>query len=165
VDAKNNYSLNRSQALSSASSFFDWSFPVIDPDGGEVTYSATVSYKDGTSQEIPKTVAKSDTILLPPIVEAFLEVQLVPDLVDWEQVRLARVAMSYEDPDQAITENKDFIFSPTKHDIETWRVELKNKELDDYTYEAMYFLTGGLQKSVGPKLTDSRTLILDPQES
>jgi hypothetical protein len=165
VDSTNSYSLSRSQALSAASSFFDWVFPVIDPNAGEVTYKATVSYKDGTSEDIPKTVAQSDTILLPPAAEAFLEVQVVPDLLDWQQVRLARVAMSYEDPDQAIAETKDFIFSPTKHDIQTWRVPLKNKELDDYTYEAAYFLNQGLQKNVGPKLTDDRTLILDLQES
>jgi hypothetical protein len=165
VDTTNNYTLTRSQALSSAMLFFDWTFPVINPDLGEVTYKATVSYKDGTSEDIPKTVAVSDTILLPPVVEDFLEVTLVTDLLDWEEVRLARVAMSYEDPDQAITENKDFIFSADKHDMATWKVELKNKELDDYTYEAMYFLNGGLQKSVGPTVTDERTLILDVQQS
>lgn len=165
VDAKNSYSLTRSQALSSASTFFDWTFPVIDPRGGQVTYTATVAYKDGTSQDIPKTVAPSDTILLPPIVEAFLEVQVVPDLVDWQQVRLARVSMGYEDPDQHVAANKDFIFSSSKHDSASWRVELKNRELDDYTYKAIYFMTDGLQKTVGPKHTDDRTLILDPLAS
>jgi len=163
VDAKNQYSQTKSQAITSASPFFDWTFPVVSATEGVVSYKATVAYKDGTSINLPKTAAASDTIVLPPATEAFLDVQMVTDLLDWQKVKLGRVSLSYADPDNRITEAKDFIFSTTKHDNATWRVELKNKAHDAYTYRVTYYMVDGLQKSVGPKQTEERTLVLDPQ--
>lgn len=162
-DSKNDYVQTRSQALNASNQFFDWTIPVISETQGQVTYSATISYRDGTSDEIPETVAETDTILLPPPVDAFLEVMLVTDLIDWEQVRLARVSLNYKDPEQAVAITKDFIFSPTKKDSVTWKVELKDAQHDQYTYQITYFMTDGLQKTVGPEDTNERTVILDPQ--
>jgi hypothetical protein len=162
VDEKNDYTQVRSQTLSSASQFFDWSIPVIDDTVGDVFYSATVSYKDGTSEQITERKADSDTILLPPPVEAFLDVLMVPDLLDWTRLRLVRVALSYSDTDHAISAAKDFIFSPTKTVQQTWRVELKDKDRDQFSYTITYFATNGTQKTVKSDGTvDDRTLILD----
>lgn len=161
-DPANNYSQSKSQALTAASPFFEWTFPVIDAAAGQVTYKAMVAYKDGSSESVPMTPAASSTILLPPVVEAFLEVQLVPDLIDWTQVRLARVSLSYADPDNKIAASKDFIFSPTNKAVASWKVELKNRLQDSFRYQVTYYLAGGLQRTVGPSSTKERTLILDP---
>lgn len=164
TDEKNDYVQVRSQALSAASTFFDWSLPVIDDTIGEVRYSATVAYKDGTSEEITDRPAESGTILLPPPVEAFLDVMIVPDLIDWNQVRLIRVSLAYHDAEHEVTSAKDFIFSPTRTASQTWRVELKDREHDGYTYAITYFATDGTQKTVrtpDDKTVDDRTLILD----
>ena len=162
-DTKNNYTQTRSQALSAASTFFDWTFPVISETEGQVTYSATIAYKDGTSETIPETVAETDTILLPPPVEAFLEVMIVPDLIDWNQVRLVRVSLSYNNPEQGVAVTKDYILSRTRDSVQTWKVELQDQERDKYTYKIVYFMVDGLQKTVGPNETNDRTLILDPE--
>ena len=151
------------QALTAATPFFDWTFPVVSETDGVVSYKATVAYKDGTSAMLPKTPATSDTIVLPPATEAFLDVQLVADLLDWQRVRLGRVSLSYTDPDNRVAEAKDFIFSAAKHENTNWRVELKNKERDAFTYHITYYMSDGLQRSVGPTLTEDRTLILDAQ--
>jgi hypothetical protein len=161
-DQANGYSQNRSQALTSASPFFEWTFPVVDDGAGMVTYKAMVAYKDGTTEPIPSTVATSNTILLPPAVEAFLEVQVVTDLIAWDQVRLVRLALSYADPDNRVAQSKDLIFSPTNKAGTTWKVELKNRQKDDFTYQITYYLTTGLQKTVGPVTTRDRAVILDP---
>jgi hypothetical protein len=162
VDTKNEYTQVRSQALSAALQFFDWSIPVIDDTVGDVFYSATVAYKDGTSEEITERKAESDTILLPPPVEAFLDVLMVADLLDWTRLRLARVSLHYDDTDHKITAAKDFIFSPTKSASQTWRVELKDKDRDQYSYKVTYFTTDGTQKTVTSDGTvDDRTLILE----
>jgi hypothetical protein len=160
-DAANGYTLTKSQALTGASPFFEWTFPVINDKGGKVTYKATVAYKDGTNETLPPTLAASNTIVLPPVVEAFLEVQVVADLVDWTQVRLVRVALSYADPDNKVAQSKDLIFSPTNKANTTWKVELKNKLQDQFTYTVTYYLTSGLQRTVGPTTTKDRALILD----
>ncbi|HSN20181.1 MAG TPA: hypothetical protein VLS49_05865 [Usitatibacter sp.] len=161
-DAANKYTQTKSQALSATSPFFDWTFPVIDPNAGQVTYKAQISYKDGTTDTVPTTVATGGTILLPPAIEAFLEVQIVTDLIDWAEVRLARVSLSYADTDGGVTASKDFIFSPSSKASTSWKVELKNKEQDSFRYQVTYYLASGLQKTVGPVSTKDRALILDP---
>jgi len=160
-DAGNNYKQTRSQALTGASPSFEWTFPVINDTAGKVTYKAMISYRDGTTEQIPSTTATSNTILLPPAVEAFLDVQLVTDLLNWEQVRLVRAALSYADTDNRLAYSKDFIFSPTSKANTSWKVDLKNKQKDDFTYRVTYYLSGGLQKTVGPVTTRDRALIFD----
>lgn len=162
LEDANGFEQTKSQALSAASPFFDWTFPVIDDGNGKLTYKATTAYKDGTSEQLPLTISSTSTILLPPPVAAFLEVQVVPDLVDWTACRLARVSLSYSDPDHMVQESKDLILSATAHPASTWRVELKDKSKDDYTYTVTYYLTNGQQKTIGPITTDDRALILDP---
>jgi hypothetical protein len=162
-DATNSYTQSKSQALSGASPFFDWTFPVVNNTGGQLTYKATVAYKDGTSDPIPSTVATTDTILLPPVTEAILEVQVVTELVDWTQVRLARVSLSYADPVNRVAESDDFIFSPSNKANVAWKVPIKNKQLDEFTYQITYYLATGLQKTVGPETTRDKALILDPR--
>ena len=161
-DEANAYSLTKSQALTAASPFFEWTFPVINAAGGQVTYKAMVAYKDGTSETVRPTVASGNTILLPPAVEAYLEVQVVPDLIDWNEARLARVSLAYSDPDAKVSVAKDLIFSRASSALTTWKVELKNRQLDAYRYTVTYYLAGGLQKTVGPVTTRDRTLVLDP---
>ena len=56
-DATNKYTQNKSQALTGASPFFEWTFPVINDKAGKVTYKATVAYKDGTNEELPPVIA------------------------------------------------------------------------------------------------------------
>ena len=161
-DAANNYAQSKSQGLTAQSPFFEWNFPVIDPAAGEVTYRATIAYKDGTTDTVPVTKADGNTVVLPPAVEAFLEVQVVPDLVDWSETRLARVSLSYSDPDSKVAAARDLIFSPSNKAGTSWKVELKNKQQDSYRYIATYYMSDGKQRTIGPVTTRDRTLILDP---
>lgn len=160
-DTANNYVQTKSFALVGAGAFLDWTIPVINEKAGKVTYKATVTYKDGTNETIPPTVATSNTILLPPAVESFLDVQVITDVLDWDEVRLVRVALSYTDAENRVSQSKDLIFSPANKANTTWRVELKNGRQDRFTYAITYYLVSGLQKTVGPINTKDRALILD----
>lgn len=164
TDVRNDYTQTRSQALTAAVTFFDWVIPVISETGGKVTYSADVVYRDGTSEHIPETQAVSDTILLPPPVEAFLEINLEPALLDWTRVKLVRASLSYHDPEGGVSVAKDFIFSAQKAAGQTWKIELKNGDHKTYAYKITYFMMDGLQKTIGPKDSTDLTLILDPDE-
>jgi hypothetical protein len=163
-DDANDHHLTKSIAIDANTPFFDWSFPVISETGGKVSYSGNVAYKDGTNEEIPKQEATSGTILVPKPIEDFLEVMVVTDLVDWGLVRLARVSLSYEDPDNEVVERKDLVFSPVKPDSVTWKVELKDRAQTDYTYTVTFFMADGTRSSVGPTTTSELTLILDPMQ-
>lgn len=162
-DEENDFTQTRSQALSASSNFFDWSFPVISESAGQVTYSATISKKDGSTDVIEKTILDSDTLLLPPAVESFLEVDVVTSLVDWNQVRLSHVALEYDDPDQNVSESQDYFLSATNKENQHWKVEQKDKSADEYSYTVVYyFANGGGQKTIGPERTENSALILDP---
>ncbi len=164
LEQGNGYEQTKSQALSSASAFFDWTFPVIDDAHGTLTYKATTAYKDGTSEQLPVTVATTSTILLPPPVAAFLDVQVVPDLVDWTQVRLVRVSLSYSDPAHGVTVSKDLILSGASHSPAPWHVDLQDRTKDDFTYTVTFYLASGQQKTMGPVTTRDLALILDPAQ-
>jgi hypothetical protein len=160
-DAANSYSQTKSQALTAANPFFDWSIPVINENNGTVTYKALVAYKDGTSEEVPPAEAESNTIILPPPTQAFLEVLVSTDLIDWNAVKLVAVALSYEDLDNGIREAKTIIFSPSNKNNYTWKVDQKNRQVNDYTYSINYYLADGTQKDVKPRKATERALILD----
>lgn len=161
-DEENDYHQTKSLAINANNAFAQWAFPVISQTGGVVKYSGTVAYKDGTSEDIPETIAETNTILVPKPIEEFLEVMLVTDLVDWTQVRLARVSLAYQDPDNNVSESKDFIFSQANSASATWKVEIKDRQQMEYTYKITYFLQGQPNKEVGPETTTDQTLILDP---
>lgn len=162
ADAANGYTQVKSQALTAQSPFYEWTFPVIDPNAGTLTYKAMIAYKDGTTENVAPTNATGNTIVLPPPTAEFLDVQIVTDLLDWAQVRLVRVSLSYSDPDNNVSQTKDLIFSPTNKASTSWRVELKNKQKNDFTYSITYYLATGLQKTVPPTTVHDRALILDP---
>ena len=98
VDETNVYTKTTSIALSKANPFFDWSFPAIDPASGKVFYSGNIRFKNGQVEPIPDSDTSKDTILIGKKVEDTLEVEVLADLLDFSQVRLAKVSLKYEDP-------------------------------------------------------------------
>lgn len=95
--------------------------------------------------------------------ETFLEVKLVTDRIDWNQVRLVRVSLDYNDPEHGLSVTKNFLFSPVSRVSAVWNVRLKNKDRDQYTTKIVYFMKNGVHKTVGPEHGNDRTLILDQQ--
>ncbi|MEO7689574.1 MAG: hypothetical protein ABIS51_09830 [Sphingomonas sp.] len=159
-DAVNAYTQKKTVSLSSATPFLDWSFPVITETGGKVVYSATILYKDGTSTEIPETTATRTTIQLGDIVSDRLEVQVVPDLLDFTTVKLANVSLHYEDPANAINERADFMFK-TGDQAKAWKVDLKDKSKTTYHWSAKFFLIDGTHREIADATTEEMTLLLE----
>jgi hypothetical protein len=159
-DAVNAYTQKKTVSLSSATPFLDWSFPVITETGGKVVYSATILYKDGTSTEIPETTATRTTIQLGDIVSDRLEVQVVPDLLDFTTVKLANVSLHYEDPANAINERADFMFK-TGDQARAWKVDLKDKSKTEYHWSAKFFLVDGTHREIADATTEEMTLLLE----
>ncbi len=95
-DAPNDYSQQRTVALSKATPFISWSFPVIDPTGGKITYSGTLTRKNRTEEDIPSTTTDHRLITVPAEgAEDVIKFEIVPDLIDWTRVRLAKVSIHY----------------------------------------------------------------------
>lgn len=158
--ANNNYTQTKSMALSKATPFFDWTFPVIDENAGELKYSGTISFMDGTTQDIPETVATRSTIQVGDVVADRLEVMIVPDLIDFAAVKLVNVSLRYVDDTNHVDERKDLIFKQGEQ-AKNWTVDLKNKAARDYKWSAKFFMADGSRKEVTDQPGQGETVILE----
>jgi len=158
--ANNNFTQTKSMALSKATPFFDWTFPVIDENAGEVRYAGTIQYMDGTTRDIPETVAARSTIQLGDVVADRLEVMVVPDLIDFTAVKLVNVSLHYTDAANQVDERKDLIFKAGEQ-AKTWTVDLKNKAARDYKWSARFFMADGTRKEVTDQPGQGETVILE----
>lgn len=159
LDEENDYSQTKSVALSKSNPFDDWSFPVISPTGGRVVYSGNIRRKDGTVEEIEETLAKGDTLLVGPRVEDVLEVEVLPDLIDFTAVKLARVSLEYQDQANGIDERHDIIFRQGASGSEKWSVDLKDKSKNQYRWKVTFYLVAGGSKEIDWQTTTEPTLL------
>src|SRR5690606_34863673 len=159
-DADNAYTQTTTMALSKSNPFFDWTFPVIDENAGEVTYSGTIQYMDGTSRDIPEQKATRSTVQLGDVVADRLEVMVVPDLVDFAAVRLVRVSLRYLDDANGIDEREDLIFKPNET-AKDWIVDLRDKARRDFTWSASFFMADGTRKELTDQPGQGGTIILE----
>ena len=160
VDETNVYSKTTSIALSKANPFFDWSFPAVDPASGKVFYSGNIRFKNGQVEPIPDSDTSKDTILIGKKVEDTLEVEVLADLLDFSQVRLAKVSLKYEDPANAISKQADNVFKQGGNTSFKWSVELKDKKKRNYKWRVEYFLANG-RKSTDWADSSEPTLVLE----
>ena len=158
-DAQNQYVVTQNIALSKARPFFDWAFPVVSAGAGKVTYSATIQYKDGTSETVSKEIS-GNVIEIGKIAD-ILEVQVVFDLLDITKVKLAKVSLSYKDEPNNIDEKKDFLFKAGSTSPMTWTVKLKDKTKNSYQWQAEFFMVDGTKKSIDLKTGSEPTLLLE----
>lgn len=158
-DETNKYSQTKSVALNQENPFVDWAFPVITETGGKIVYSGTMKFRDGTSEEIPAAETTKNTILVGPQVLGFLEVEVMPDLIDFDQVKLAKLTLRYADPAHGILDKKDVVFKAGATDPVQWKVELKDKTLTKYEWSAVFFMADGSKKTLAPVTTDDETIL------
>jgi hypothetical protein len=161
VDTANNYRQRITKNLSKDNTADDWSFPVIDDAVGEVSYTATIMFKNGTMKEMPETVAKRSTITVGSGTVDFLEISVVPDLLDWDKVKLVNVALKYEDSANSVKERSELRFKSGDAE-KTWKVALKDESKTEYEATITYFLIdGGRKVVVGPTRQSDLSLFLE----
>jgi hypothetical protein len=162
VDELNHYTKNTTAALSKSQPFFDWVFPTIDEKIGKVTYKGTVQLKNGQLEEIPEATTEDLTIMVGRKIEDSLDVKVVPVGIDFNKVALVIVSLSYEDNVHDIVERYDMTFDGTAKTPQTWSVALKDKHLNKYTWNAVFYMNDGTERKANatPQLTDSLTLPL-----
>lgn len=159
-DDAHDYTQEQNVNLSGAQPFFDWSFPVIDEETGKVTYSGTVNLADGTVRDVPETIAERSVIQAGIVTADFLEVSIVPDLVDWNLVKMVNASLSYKDSANSVNERADFLFR-SGDSSKVWKIPLKDASKTDYESTVTYFLNDGTRKVTGPEPGTSLTVFLE----
>lgn len=160
-DEKNQYDQTASPALSKSNPFFDWTFPVIDPTAGTVTYSGTIEFTDGSTDTIPETTATSATILVGRAhdSEEFLTVRVSPDLIDFSTVKLVKVSLHVAV--DGVDDRHDVLIHKTDTDatIAPWSVRLPSGAPHQYEWEATFFMSEGASRHVGPSTSSDENLL------
>ncbi|MGO4778393.1 hypothetical protein AB4084_23290, partial [Lysobacter sp. 2RAB21] len=116
TDTANKYNQKTIVTLSSDMTSFDWTFPVVDETLGEVKYSVTTLFADGTSKEESEKTATRSTILVGKKLDQ-LEVAVVPDLLNWDELKMVSVALSHG------TKRIDLRFKPGDEE-KNWKLPL-----------------------------------------
>jgi len=140
ADAKNSYTLAKSMALSKDHPFMDWSFPVVDAAAGQVSYSGTIKYKDGTSEDIASTTlaAGARTIKIGSD-DTFLHLLPVTDLIDWTQVKLAKVDAHYHDTGHNIDQSYSWVLRKDSTP-QTYDCHLADPHVNTFSWTATLYM-------------------------
>ena len=163
TDDQNKYTQSRSIELDRDNRSFEWKFPVINEMSGKLIYSGTIKYLNNSEETIAKTETTDNTIWVGPKVTGFIEVSIMPDLIDFDQVKLAKLTLQYRDPVNSVNVKRDFVFKPGQTDSGIFKVELKDKTKTAYQWQGMFFMVDGSVKKTA--LITSEELTLVPQLS
>ena len=150
-DDRNGYRQTFSMALTKDKRFADWSFPVIDERLGKITYRALTTFSNGTVSDTGEQPVPGSTLIVGED-SATLTVKVIPDLIDWDLVRLATVELHYVDPDNAMDERESYTFR--KGTLEAkWELGLRDRTKNTYEWSVKFFKTDGSRaetRSAGP---------------
>jgi hypothetical protein len=150
-DERNGYRQTFSIGLSKDKRFVDWPFPVIDERAGKITYHAITTFKDGTSSDSGEQTLSGTTLLLGEET-ATLAVKIIPDLIDWNAVKLATIELHYTDPAHSIDEHESFTFRKGAPEAK-WELAIRDRSKNTYEWTAKFFMADGSRKelaSTGP---------------
>ncbi len=162
VDEANDYRQEKSFALSAAGKRFDdWSFPVISDHAGKLTYTGNIVYRDGRPPAvIPEKEVTSNTVLEGEDVLK-LQVELIPDLLDWTLLKLVTVTLSYTDSANGVDQRNTFTLRQDAPG-HVWSVNIKDNTKKSYTVTPRFFMADGTKKEPTPFESTDEVLVLEP---
>ncbi|MFT3801360.1 MAG: hypothetical protein QM766_09100 [Burkholderiaceae bacterium] len=158
-DERNGYKQTTSIALSKDKRFSDWNFPVIDERAGKLTYRAITTFKGGESTDSGQVPFEGTTLLLGE-ESATLTVKLIPDLIDWDKVKLVRVELHYSDG-AGVDESESFTFRKGASEA-NWELALRDKTRKSYAWKIEFFnVDGSKTATASPEPVTDEDLIIE----
>lgn len=164
ADEANDYRRTTTETLSKTHPFATWEFPVVRETGTRLSYSVLYTFHDGRPPvAVPRTDATDRTLLfgLEPPDKLKLDVEVLADLVDFTQVKLAKVGLEYHDADNDVHETGSTVFRAGAATSWKWSIDIKDKTRKAYAWTATYYMADGTHREVGPNTTADATLVLE----
>lgn len=160
VDTVNDFTQTKSITLNQTSTFEDWVFPAILADGGTLTYSGNIRFRDGTVEPIPETPVEGTTVMVGDVM-LHQPISVMADLVDWVATKLVKVTLRHVE--ERLDETEDLVFKEGSPSPLAWEMPFRDKTRKTYSWKATYFKADGSSASVeGADVTDE-TLVLPAQ--
>lgn len=157
VDTVNDFTQTKSITLTKASTFEDWQFPAILADGGTLTYSAKIRFKDGTVEDVAVAPVEGSTVMVGDVVLQ-QPITVMADLVDWATTKLVKISLHHVE--EKIDETEDLVFKDGSPSTLVWPMPFKDKTKKAYSWKATYFKADGSNASVEGKDVTDETVVL-----
>lgn len=159
-DTEHEYRVQKSFQLESLTSSFQFDVPVLEGGPEVARWRARVNRQDGSAQDLAPGEGPPGTIWLGTETD-FLTVQVIPDLLDFEQdVQLVVVQLSYGA--DSSPQRQTFTFSKAAHAPQTWRVGKRNGGPDRYDADIRYIAYDRTRSSeVHLQQIEDQVLVLD----
>ena len=164
LDDANGYRRTYTSTLSKTHPFDTWEFPVVREAGTTLSYAVLYTFHDGRPPvEVPRAVTGERTLLLglEPPDKVKLNVEVLADLIDFTKVKLAKVSLQYDDPDNDVHETASAVFRAGAPTSWKWATDLKDKTRKAYTWSATFYLTDGTHRDVASTTTSDGTVVLE----
>lgn len=161
-DEDNDYTHEGSVTLTEGSQFSDWTFPAVLADGGSVTWSAIIRFRDGTTSRLPEQELEGTTLLVGDSV-LMRRVEITADLVDFTVFPLVRVSLRYDDEANGVHEDASIVFRGTGPSVSEWVFAYRDPQHRAYSYAVTYYPQTGEPSTLRvPSETDT-SLVLPPR--
>jgi hypothetical protein len=135
-DQEHRYQVRKSFHFGAADDVCPVDVPVLDGGPEIVTWTARLTRQDGSVQDLGSGDASPGLVWIGGDT-SFLEVQILPDLIDFEtDVQLALVTLTYDGGPRP--ETRTFTFSTTRKEPETWRVGRTEGAPETYDVKIRY---------------------------
>jgi len=138
-----------------------WSVPLKDPTQRRYWYSQTLVTTEGKVLQTGWVQDEKTTLLVGETYVKQMEVQpeLVGPSLSANGVERIKLNLHYEDVLNDYQNEQQMIFAaPGKGQI--WRLNLKDANRRDYTYEVVYVMATGFERRVGPQMSRDTFLLI-----
>lgn len=138
-----------------------WSVPLKDPTQRRYWYSQTLVTTEGKVLQTGWVQDEKTTLLVGETYVKQMEVQpeLVGPPLSANGVERVKLNLHYEDVLNDYQNEQQMIFAaPGKGQI--WRLNLKDANRRDYTYEVVYIMATGFERRVGPLMSRDTFLVI-----
>ena len=161
VDTANKYNQAKSVVLNADTDFVDWTFPVIDENLGDITYSGRIVLRNGTTRTIPKTTTDDSAIMVPKPPAGNLDIEIITDLLNFDEIKLARLSLSYVDDVNLASATKNFVFTSSNGGSTTTTFPIFDLSKQSFSWKAQYFLYDNSKKETRKNAVTDPLVILE----
>ncbi|MEL7332247.1 MAG: hypothetical protein AAFN12_08355, partial [Cyanobacteria bacterium J06560_2] len=141
-DEANEYHVDSAFSLKDTSEFRTWSVVLQESSDRDFLYKVLTTFENGTFNETEWISANGDQAL-PVVVQEvpWLEVSLLPNLVDFEVTPVVECTLRYSDEGNSLNEIETFTF--TSGELGSWSFAIADDTQRTYQHEITYHLADG----------------------
>lgn len=145
-DPAHDYRIVKSFSLDKPTASLAIDVPILEGGPETASYTARVNRSDGSALALPPGHGGPGTLWIGPQVGRIFSVQVLPDLLDFDQdIKLAVVHLEYREADGTNFQDRTVVFSKAARQAQEWRIQQVDPthNVYDYTIKLIGLKPGG----------------------